>query len=85
MGIDGAEIEAGNTASLRKMNEMNQFAFFLDLAHLERSGESYGEYQRLRTTTAKLHGPGDDLEASNAHLVVELSILKAVDVLMGLD
>ena len=78
--IEGAEIESESTASPKKSNERNQFAFFLDLAHFERAGKAYGEHCKLRSTTLKLYGPGGELEKASAlHLVVELCILKAAD------
>jgi hypothetical protein len=68
VGVESAEIQNGNAASLTKINEMNQFAYCLDLAHFERMGKSFGEY-----------GPGGALQAGAAHLMVELCVLKASD------
>jgi hypothetical protein len=79
VGVESAEIQNGNAASLTKINEMNQFAYCLDLAHFERMGKSFGEHRKLRKNMMGLYGPGGALQAGAAHLMVELCVLKASD------
>lgn len=77
--LEGADVEAGNAASLKRINELNQFAYVLDLAHFERAGKSFEEHRKLRKNMMELYGPGGELEGGDAHLMVELCILKAAD------
>jgi hypothetical protein len=76
--LEGADVETGNAASLKRINEPNQFAHVLDLAHFERAGKSF-EHHKLRKNTMELYGPGGELEGGDAHLMVELCVLKAAD------
>jgi hypothetical protein len=77
--LEGADAEAGNEAPPKRINEQNQFAYVLDLAHFERAGKSLDEHRKLRKNMMELYGPGGELEGGNAHLMVELCILKAGD------
>jgi hypothetical protein len=77
--LEGADVETGNAASLKKINELNQFAYVLDLAHFERAGKSFAEHRMLRKNLMELYGPGGELEGGDAHLMVELCVLKAAD------
>ena len=84
VGIEGAaEIESATAAPLsspRTTGEKDQFAYFLDLAHFERAGKSFGDHCKLRSNTLKQYGPGGDLEkAGNLHLMVEVNVLKVGD------
>lgn len=74
VAVESAELENGNAASLRKINEMNQFAYVLDIAHFERAGKSFEQHRILRKNMMELMGPD-----WAAHLMVELAVLKASD------
>jgi Haem-containing dehydratase len=74
VAVESADLENGNAASLRKINEMNQFAYVLDLAHFERAGKSFEQHRKLRKNMMELMGPD-----WAAHLMVELAVLKASD------
>lgn len=74
MAVERGDLENGNAASLKKINEMNQFAHVLDLAHFERAGKSFEHHRKLRKNMMELMGPD-----WAAHLMVELAILKASD------
>ena len=77
--LEGADVETGNAASLKRINELNQFAYVLDLAHFERAGRSFEDHRRLRKNMMELYRPGGELEGGDTHLMVELCVLKAAD------
>jgi Haem-containing dehydratase len=74
VAVERAELETGNAASFKKINEMNQFAYILDIAHFERAGKSFEQHRKLRKNMMELMGPD-----WAAHLMVELAILKSSD------
>jgi hypothetical protein len=74
VAVESADLEYGNAAPLTKINEMNQFAYVLDLAHFERAGRSFEQHRKLRKNMMELMGPD-----WAAHLMVELAVLKASD------
>jgi hypothetical protein len=74
MAVEHGDIENGNVASPKKINEMNQFAYVLDIAHFERAHKSFEQHRTLRKNMMELMGPD-----WAAHLMVELAILKESD------
>jgi hypothetical protein len=74
MATERGDVEKGNAAAMKKINEMNQFAYVLDLAHFERAGKSFESHRKLRKNMMQLMGPD-----WAAHLMVELAVLKASD------
>lgn len=74
MAVEHRDIENGNVASLKKINEMNQFSYVLDIAHFDHAGKSFEQRQKLRKNMMELMGPD-----WAAHLMVGLAVLKVSD------
>jgi Haem-containing dehydratase len=75
---------AGNEDSTIETAEktFDQFGYYLDLAHFEKSGKSYLDHFKARSGFEKLYGPGGELEGGkgDVHLMVELAVLKKENV-----